>query len=95
MRYPGIHIYGLETMTDSFKKKLVRSRLRWAGSIEKWEMKNRQREQMPIKWRKKQARKSEEDCVKRDLEKLGGEWRTTAKDRRSWRLVMENSVREK
>ena len=36
-----------------------------------------------------------EDCVKRDLERVGGEWRTTAKDRRSWRLVMENAVRRK
>ena len=36
-----------------------------------------------------------EDWVKRDLERVGGEWRTTAKDRRSWRLVTENVVREK
>ena len=32
--------------------------------------------------------------VKRDLERVGGEWRTTAKDRRSWRLAIENTVRE-
>ena len=36
-----------------------------------------------------------EDCVKRDIESVGGEWRTTAKYRRSWRLVIENAVREK
>ena len=36
-----------------------------------------------------------QDCVKRDLERVGGEWRTTAKDRRSWRLVIQNTVREK
>ena len=35
-----------------------------------------------------------EDCVKIDLERVGGEWRTTAEDRRSRRLVMENVVRE-
>ena len=35
-----------------------------------------------------------EDCVKRDLERVGGEYRTTAKDRRSWRLVIEDVVRE-
>ena len=31
-----------------------------------------------------------EACVKRDLERVGGEWRTTAKDRRSRRLLIEN-----
>ena len=36
-----------------------------------------------------------ESCVKRDLERVGGEWRTTAKDRRSWRLLIENAVSEK
>ena len=33
-----------------------------------------------------------EDCVKRDLERVGGEWRTTAKDKWSWRLVIENAA---
>ena len=32
-----------------------------------------------------------EDCVNRDLEREGGEWRTTGKDRRRWRLVIEES----
>ena len=40
-----------------------------------------------------EARKIE-DCVKRDLERVGGEWRTTATDR-SWRLVREIVVRER
>ena len=31
----------------------------------------------------------------RDLETVGGEWTTTARHRRSWRLVIENAVREK
>ena len=35
-------------MKESFRKKLVRSRLRWAGlGWRDWEVKNRQREQMP------------------------------------------------
>jgi len=49
------------------------------------------------KWREKEAKKTEnamEDCVKRDLERVGGEWRTTAKDRSSWRLLIENTVKE-
>ena len=36
-----------------------------------------------------------EDCVKRDMERVGGELRRTTKDRRSWRLLIENVVREK
>ena len=35
-----------------------------------------------------------EDRAKRDLERVGGEWRTTAKDRRSWRLLTENTMTE-
>ena len=27
------------------------------------------------------------NCIKGDLERVGGEWRTTAKVRRSWRKV--------
>ena len=36
-----------------------------------------------------------DDCVKRDLERMGGEWRTVAKDRRSWRLSREKGTRER
>ena len=35
-----------------------------------------------------------EDWVKRDLERVGGEWRITAKDGRSWRLLIEHMGRE-
>ena len=34
-------------------------------------------------------------CVKRDLERVGGEWRTTAKDKMRWSLLIENKEREK
>ena len=46
----------------------------------------------------KKARKTEiamGDCVGRDLERVGAEWRTGAADRRNWRLLMENVVRER
>ena len=39
-----------------------------------------------------------EDClksVKRYLERVGGEWRRAAKDRRSWRQLIEKLVSEK
>ena len=44
------------------------------------------------KWQGKEARKTgnaREDCVKRDLERVGGEWRTTAEDGMRWRRVIE------
>ena len=34
-----------------------------------------------------------EDCVKRDLEGVGGEWRMRARDRGEWRLLMETVVK--
>ena len=63
-----------------------------------WEMTNwQQRYQMPRKWeREKEARKPRmrsEDCIYRNLERAGGEWRTTAKDRRRWRQLIENVER--
>ena len=36
-----------------------------------------------------------EDRVKRGLERVGEEWRTKAKNRRSWRPLIENVVRAK
>ena len=35
-----------------------------------------------------------EDSIKRDLEREGGEWRTTAKDRKKLRLLIENILRK-
>ena len=46
-------------------------------------------------WRRGRPRTRREECVKRELEIVGGEWRTAAKDRRRWRLLIENVVREK
>ena len=50
-----------------------------------------------VKWKRRQRipRKRWEDCVKRGLERVGRKCRTTAKDRRSWRLLIENVVRIK
>ena len=35
------------------------------------------------------------DCIKRDLERVGEEWRKSATDRRNWRLLIVVVVREK
>ena len=60
-------------------------------------MKNWQREQKTGKWR---GNGGEEDrtcdgvCIKIDLERVGEEWEKLI-DRRNWRLLTENVVREK
>jgi len=36
-----------------------------------------------------------DNCIKRDLEIVEGEWRTTAKDRRIWRLRIESVYSER
>ena len=46
------------------------------------------------KRRQGQLRKRWEDCVKRDLERVGGEWRT-ANEKMNRILLTENVVREK
>jgi len=56
------------------------------------------RDQTSRKWRKGRRGKPRlrwEDCVKREAKEVGGEWRTAAQDRRSWRLLTENVVRLK
>jgi len=39
--------------------------------------------------------KSLAEIVKTDLERVGGDWRTTAKDSTSWKLLIEVVLREK
>ena len=43
---------------------------------------------------KEEGKGGEEDheWVKRDLEREGGEWRTTTNDRKRWRLVIEDII---
>ena len=80
-------------------KVLVRSILKWVGHAERLgddkltqradaqKMKGKRRPGWPrLRW---------EDCVKRDVEKVGEGGRITARDRRSWRLLTENVVTKK
>ena len=94
-------------MKESSTKKLVRSRLKCAGhmyrmgakNIIEWEIKTLAKradaQKVEGKRRRRSSRMRWEDCVKRDLERMGGQRSTTAKDRRSCRLLIENAVREK
>ena len=71
---------------DSFKNKFMKSRPTWGRHVEnKWMMKNWQREQMPRNWK---GNGGEED--RKSRRKMG-----KVTDRRKWRLLTENVVREK
>ena len=74
-------------MKESFIKKLVRSRLKWAGYVERMTEEKLAESKCSESGEKREARKTENamrcDCVKRGLGRVGEEGRTTAKDRRS------------
>ena len=77
-----------ETIDEKHK-----GRLKWASHVERMAM-----IRCPLsvgKRRRGRPRMGWEDSIKRDLGRVGGEWRTTAEDRSSWRLLIENVVREK
>ena len=67
---------------ESFKKKLVRTMVKSTGYVERKgdeKLANRSNAQKEEgKRRRGRLRMRWEDCVKRDLERVGGEWRTTA-----------------
>ena len=51
---------------------------------------------MPSRWVGKGGEEDGEGDEKTaDLERVGGKWRTIAKDRRNWRLLIAKVVREK
>ena len=56
-----------------------------------------QRQQKPRKQRGKGGKEHQDCNGKRDLEKVGEEWRITARYKRNWRLtpIVENIVRKK
>ena len=62
---------------QSFKKQLVRSRLKWAGFVDRMGDENLAKradaQKVEEKRRRQRPRMRWEDCVKRDLEKIGGE----------------------
>ena len=61
-------------MKESLKKKLARSRLKWAGHVERTGDENWQREQMPRKWREKGGDEDRECDGRTALREIGKEW---------------------
>ena len=57
-------------------------------------MKRYDSEQMYRMWREN-GDEVDRDCVKRDLERLRENWRTRAKSKENWRLVIDNLVGQK
>ena len=80
---------------ESFKKNLVMSRLKWVGHVERMgdEKLAKGADTQKVEGKMRQGR-LRANSITRDLERVGGEGRTTAKDRRSWNLVTENATIE-
>ena len=75
----------------SLTERLVRSRLQWAGHIERMvaeiREQGRRRQGRPrLRW---------EDCVKRDVKKTGeeGGWKKKTGDRGGWRRIADEAVK--
>ena len=81
---------------ERFKKKLVRSRLKWVGHAERMideKLAKSAESGRKRKWREKGGDENGECDRKIALRyqaRVGGEWRTTTKGRRSWGLLTEN-----
>ena len=84
----------------SLTERLVRSRLQWAGHVERMaderlpkraaelrEQGRRRRGRPILRW---------EDCVKRDMKKTGeeGDWKKKTGDRGGWRRIADEAVRK-
>ena len=72
--YKGMDELGVEVgVKESFKKKMVRSGLKWVGHVGRMgDEKGRETGEED---------REHENCIKRDLERVGGEWRTTVTER--------------
>ena len=83
--------------TQSFKKKLVRIILKWARHVERMgdEKLAKRADAQKVEGNMRRGRliMGWEDCIKGDQERVGGEWRTTAKDGRA-RDLIHNIVRK-
>ena len=79
---------------ESLKNTLVRSRLKWAGHVKRMGGEKLAMKADARKVEGKRLRVQWEDCVKRDLESVGGEWRTIANDRSSERKVRRGKERQ-
>ena len=68
-------------------RKLVRSRLKWAGHVERMEgvRLTKRTDSLRVEGRRGRPRLRRENYVKRDLAEVGGEWRMRAKERGEWR----------
>ena len=84
----------------SLKERLVRSRLQWAGHVERMAV-----DRLPKRATKlrKQGRRRRgrpglrwEDCVKRDVKKAGeeGDWKKKTGDRGGWKGLSNEAVKK-
>ena len=73
---------------ESFKKKWMRSRLKWATLAKRADAQK-------LEGNGRRGKLRREDSFKRDLKRGKDKRRTRAKYRRKWRLLIEKALREK
>ena len=90
-------------MLRSLAERLVRSRLQWAGHVERMaddrlpkrsvELRDQGRRRLR---RRGRPRLRWEDCVKRDLKKAGeeGDWKKKTQDRVGWKRIADEAVKK-
>ena len=91
---------GVQRRRDGSAERLVRSRLQWAGHVERMaddrlpkraaelREQSRRRQRRPrLRW---------EDCVKRDVRKAGEEedWKKKTRDRGRWKRLSDEAVKK-
>ena len=91
---------GVQRRLRSLPERLVRSRLQWAGHVERMadDRLPKKAAELPEQGRRRRGRPSLilEDCVKRDVKNAGEEedWKKKTRDRGGWKRLSDETVKK-
>ena len=93
-------VKGRDGSAEELDRRLVRSRLQWAGHVERMADDRLPKREVELReegrrrrWR---PRLRWEDCVKRDVKKAGeeGDWKKKTRDRVGWKRLSDEAVKK-